>query len=187
MSFQQQWKKKLTLLAYNKAIPVSQGSDKNVKKKRFRQEVKDTRILPGESILVSSTKTLSTRILPECHEQFFSDKNLNWSTKKNKNLERTSISDNEKYFLFRNLCYSIVISFIYIIIVFNQTKKKHSEKIISHCKRQVCCEDGCCFFASLTNSSVIVVSLAVSALIFSIAKSNRWVSLRCLHVSAFVK
>ena len=44
---------------------------KNVKKKRIRQEYKNTRILPGETILASPAMIRSTWILPESQDLFF--------------------------------------------------------------------------------------------------------------------
>jgi hypothetical protein len=46
-------------------------SYKNSKKRRIRQEFKNTRILPGEAFLASSDKILSTRISPEVLDLFF--------------------------------------------------------------------------------------------------------------------
>ncbi len=81
---EQQWKKwpywdKRRLHLYHKdqvRMTRKKNQTRISRRKRIRQKVKKTRILPGESILASSAKTLSTRILPECHDQFFSDKNL---------------------------------------------------------------------------------------------------------------
>ena len=49
----------------------NQESGKNCKKKRTRQEYKNTRILPAETFLGSSDKLLSTRIPQECSDLVF--------------------------------------------------------------------------------------------------------------------
>jgi hypothetical protein len=46
-------------------------SDKKSRKKRIRQEYKNTRILPGKAFLASPAKIVSTWILPESQDLFF--------------------------------------------------------------------------------------------------------------------
>ncbi len=53
-----------------------QESYKNYKKKRIRQEFKNTRILVGETFLASPAKIGFTWTLPESQDLLFSGKNL---------------------------------------------------------------------------------------------------------------
>ncbi len=67
-------KKNLAEIQENKnrgRIPRRKESDKNSRKQRFRQEVKNTRILPGKAFLASPAKIGSTWILPESQDLFF--------------------------------------------------------------------------------------------------------------------